>query len=85
MRRSSHRNRPAASALGRRTATLLAPLAVLALGLGASAPNAAAKACKGTVYGEFCETAREHAEFEAFTACPFGAAPDLVCSEAQST
>ncbi len=64
----------------RRTAiTWLSLTAVLAL--VALAPAAAAAA----EYGGFTETAKEHAEFQAFANCPFGAAPSLDCSWAKSS
>jgi hypothetical protein len=38
-----------------------------------------------TEYGEFKETAKEHAEFQAFANCPFSASAELDCSWALST
>ena len=66
----------------RRTTMLgLCLAAVVAQGVLAPAPAPATL----IEYGEFKETAREHAEFEAFANCPFGAAESMDCSWAKST
>lgn len=58
-------------------------LAVLAFMLAILPASAQARTC--TEYGETCETAKEHAEFQAFAACPFTAAEEVICSWAGST
>jgi hypothetical protein len=59
--------------------------ACLVVSLAAAA--AAATPAQATLieYGSYKETATEHAEFQAFAACPFVAATELDCSWAQST
>ena len=70
---------------GRKLVVAMALLALLAT-LGTASPALAAeKVCHLHVYGTACETEREHAEFQAFANCPFGASPELDCSWAQST
>ena len=63
---------------GRATACLVGVLAIAAV--------AASPAFAGTVeYGSTKESEIEHAEFQAFAGCPFGASAELDCSWAQST
>jgi hypothetical protein len=59
-------------------------IAVMALAAFAAAPAPAAT-CHLHLYGETCESEREHAEFLAFANCPFGAAEELDCSWALSS
>ena len=56
-----------------------------ALAAATGAAPAAASSCHGHEYGEACETEREHAEFEGFANCPFGASEELDCSWAKSS
>jgi len=60
---------------------LVAVFAVGALGSG----SAVAATCHQHEYGTSCESEKEHAEFEAFANCPFGASAELDCSWALST
>jgi len=57
-------------------------IAALALGAAAAVP-ASAGPCQ--LYGTSCETEKEHAEFVAFTDCPFGVAEANLCSWVHST
>jgi len=52
-----------------------------------AATGVAANSAQATLieYGSYKETATEHAEFQAFAACPFAAAAQLDCSWARST
>ncbi len=61
-------------------------LALLAaLGAAGSTAAVGAKPCEAPNYGEFCETAGEHKEFQDFAACPFAAAEELDCSWARTS
>ncbi len=64
----------------------LCVIAVFALAAMASSSAMAATECKKgqVLYGETCETEKEHAAFQAFQFCPFGEAPNA-CVWAQST
>ncbi|MGO9487503.1 MAG: hypothetical protein ACLQBB_00565 [Solirubrobacteraceae bacterium] len=51
----------------------------------AGTPALAEGTCKQHLYGETCESEQQHAEFQAYVHCPFGASTALDCSWAQST
>ncbi len=56
-----------------------------ALGAAGSTSALGAKTCEAPDYGEYCETASEHKEFQSFAACPFAAAEELDCSWARTS
>jgi hypothetical protein len=73
---------------GARLAKVLGPclLALLALAALGSASASGAESCKKgqVLYGETCETEKEHAAFQAFQFCPFAEKPNA-CVWAQSS
>jgi hypothetical protein len=75
-----------ATGLARCALVVAIALVALLATMGIASPALAIeKACHLHVYGTACETEKEHAEFQAFANCPFGASAELDCSWAQST
>ncbi len=69
---------------------MLRMLAVLTVVVGGTAAVAASsalaeKTCKQHLYGTTCESEQQHAEFQAYAHCPFGASAMMDCSWAQSS